>query len=85
MIFDVLLEDVEGNTTCGSDKVSRVPQGVFVVAPTLSTVAFEKELGGDVLESAHHGRLRDREAVGGHSMSQWMGWLSPLTSIRGYW
>ena len=45
LVLYVLLENFESNTTCGCDKVSSVPQSVLVVAPALSTVAFEKELG----------------------------------------
>jgi hypothetical protein len=45
LVLYIFLENFESNTTCGCDKVSRVPQSVFVIAPTLGTVAFEEELG----------------------------------------
>jgi hypothetical protein len=45
LVLYILLENFESQTTSGCDKVSRVPQSVFVVAPTLGTVAFEEELG----------------------------------------
>jgi hypothetical protein len=45
LIFDVLFEDFESHTARRFDEVSGVPEGVFVVAPRLSTIAFEEELG----------------------------------------
>jgi len=45
LVLNILLENFESHTASGRDKVTRVPQSVSVVAPALSTITGEKELG----------------------------------------
>jgi hypothetical protein len=56
LVLHILLEHFESYTTSGSNKVTSIPKSALMLAPTLSTVAIEKELGRHSLEPCNYRR-----------------------------